>query len=251
MKSVEDVKEKIKRLAEEFSLKFGPEMFKAAVISKEDYVKLIFILGCPMDPYMKFGKTREERIRNYNAFVRSKEFSEEAKRASGTVVEKKYFNRLLEKMEEKKVKKEFERILEKIGLEGSTPVAILTEPENEEESKLVFGEVLFHEWIHVLLRHNEIDFKKTEDIGASENYEEGLVSYMQIFLTTQDKDFKQRIRDKLKKVKAELDAKGEKLDEYTEDVFDKTLFWNDLLKDKKTPEERRKAIEKAMKKLKD
>lgn len=246
MKGIEVAKEKIRRLAEEFGLKFDPKMFKAAVISKEDYVKLIFILGCPMDPYMKFGKTREERIKKYSVFVRSKEFSEEVKRASGTVVEKEYADLLLEKMDDSVVKKEFGSMFEKIGADDAVPVAVLTEPGNEEEAKFVFGEILFHEWIHVLLSFNNIESEHKPDISASGNLHEGLTSYMQIFLTNENKDFGPQIKAKLEKVKAELEAKGEKLDEYTEDVFDKTLFWNDLLKDKKTPKERRKAIEETL-----
>lgn len=242
-------KEKIKRLAEEFGLRYDSKAFVVRVIPKKDFVKMLYIFGCPLDPYMKFGKTRKERVKNYKAFISSEEFQKEAKRASGTVIEKKYFDIIMKNIKDAKVKKEFKRMVKKLNLKKSIPLAVVTKASNEKESRFLFEHVLFHEWIHTLLRYNKADIKRDKDITISENYEEGLVSYMQIFLTSKNKNFGPHIKATLRKIKADLKAKGDKLDAYHKDVFEKMLFWDDVLKNKKTTKARRKAIEAVIRKL--
>ena len=101
---IEKKRKDIKKLAEEFNFNYDSETFKAVIITKKDFVKLIYLVGCPAEPYSLFGKTIKARVKKYYEFILSNEFSKEIKRPSGTVIEKEYSKKVMEKIKDEKMK---------------------------------------------------------------------------------------------------------------------------------------------------
>jgi len=239
---IEKTKTDIKELALEFGLKYNQKIFRVSIISKKDFVKLIYLLGCPAKPYVLFGKTIKERIKNYDEFICSKEFHKEIKKPSGSVVPKEFCMGVMKRIDDKKLRKEFKKIIGKLRLNNSVPTTVITKSTNKREKKL-FSTIVFHEWIHVLLHHNNIFFQKIK--SNYWNFDEGLTEYLQLFLKSKNKDFEKRIKIKMKNT-----GKIRKSDKYIEHVFKKLSYWNKILRDKRSPEDRYKSVLNVMRRMK-
>ncbi|MFH1270674.1 MAG: hypothetical protein ABII03_03490, partial [Nanoarchaeota archaeon] len=74
------IKAQIKKLAKEFDLKYNPEWFNFMWITTRQEILTEYIGDCPDPIYMKYGKTPNERIKNIDKFVNSKDFKSCLKR---------------------------------------------------------------------------------------------------------------------------------------------------------------------------
>lgn len=174
------MKSRLRRLAKEFNLRFSETWFKLIWISKRENILLEYMWMCPDPIYNKYGKTPYERAKNIECFIDSEEFKECLGRFGGQVIErntfKKYFPGWINEIENLEVMGElysiYKKILGAIGM-GSR-IAVLTKSSKKSEIEKVKSFVLFHEFIHILVNENKLDFKDWR-------YNEGLVTYFQEF----------------------------------------------------------------------
>jgi hypothetical protein len=221
---------KIKKLAKDFNLKYNPNWFRYLWISVKHEVLMEYI-GMSLDPiYQKYGKNAEQRIKNIDKFVKSKDFKICLKRYGGQVLKKSDLNKnekLIKKIDNGKLKNELLKFLEKVkkNIGNANYLATLTTPRNEKERKWQM-KILRHEWIHILLYQNKLRF---QDINKKFwPYDEGINEYLGSIL---DKTLEELeiIRDK-------------------ENYPIEKKYWiyaikfRELLKNKKTPKERKGAV---------
>lgn len=225
--NVQRVKSQIKKLAEEFNLKYNSNWFKHLWISVRHEILTEYIGTCPDPIYQKYGKTAEQRIKNIDKFVNSKDFKNCLKRYGGQVIQKSKL-----KKEEKGIKqikdKEFLKFHEKLKKQfgKNNFLALLTIPRNKREKEWQMKFCLRHEWIHILLHKNKIQF---QEIAIKYwPYDEGINEYMGAYLDA-NLDNLEKFRDK-------------------EDYPIEKKYWiyaiklREFFKDKNTPKERKKAI---------
>ena len=62
---------KLKRLAEEFDMKFDIKIFKKNIVSEQDCLLLQFISGAPVNGFDNFGTTLKQRAKNIDRFLAS------------------------------------------------------------------------------------------------------------------------------------------------------------------------------------
>lgn len=172
---------KLKKLAEEFDLKFNKNWFSYIWISKR-HARYLEYTGMCFDPvYTRFGKTIEKRIANIEKFESSEEFKKIKKEFSGQAITKKEINKGIKhckKIKNKKIKEELLSLYYKIGhnlKEGN--LALLTETKNKKQKEILLKNILLHEWIHHLLIKNNIYFKSVSE--SYWKYDEGLVTYLE------------------------------------------------------------------------
>ncbi len=174
------MKFKLRRLAREFNLRFSETWFKLIWISKRENILLEYMWMCPDPIYIKYGKTSYERAKNIECFIDSDEFKECLERFGGQVIErntfKKYFPGWINEIENLEIRRELHTIYKKIsGAMGMGPrIAVLTKSSKKSEIEKIKSFVLFHEFIHILVNENKLDFKDWR-------YNEGLVTYLQEF----------------------------------------------------------------------
>ena len=85
---INQIKSQIRKIAKEFDLKYKAEWFNVMWISKRQEILTEYIGDCPDPIYNKYGKTAEQRIKNLDKFVNSKDFLNCLKRFGGQVAEK-------------------------------------------------------------------------------------------------------------------------------------------------------------------
>ena len=83
------IKFQIKKIANEFNLKYNSKWFAYLWISVRMEILTEYIGFCPDPIYEKYGKTPAERIRNIKEFETSKDFKKCLKRYGGQAVSKK------------------------------------------------------------------------------------------------------------------------------------------------------------------
>jgi len=172
--------EKLKKLAEEFNLKYKDKWFQQIWVSKEENIFLEYLWMCPDPIYKKYGKNPLDRAKNIEAFLASDDFLECINRWGGQVIEsnsfKKYFLIWINYIENNEIKtkyiKFYNRIIKELKLKNSS-VAILTKSKKEHEKRKLKSIILFHEWIHILLESNKLRIKNNW------KYNEGLVTFFQ------------------------------------------------------------------------
>ena len=224
------IKDQIKKLSKEFDLKYNPSWFKRSWISVRHEILTEYI-GMSSDPiYQKYGKTAEQRIKNINKFVNSKDFKNCLKRYGGQVAKKKDLNKeekLIEQIKDEKLKKELLEFQEKIRrqFERTDYLALLTIPRNNKEKKEQIS-ILRHEWIHILLHENKINFQSI--YKKLWTYDEGINEYLGAYL---DKTL-----NNLEKFKDKENYPTEKK------YWVYAIKFRELLKGKNTPKERKKTI---------
>lgn len=225
-------KNKIKILAQQFDLKYNPKIFKVVYLSKKELVLINFLTGCPEPEYLKFGKKVNQRIKNIENFINSKEFKMKIKKQGGCVTSKKYFEKSVKKIQNKKIRNEYIKIIKKFKYDISNMGSvILSKPENKKESEFS-KKILFHEWIHALLIYNKIHFQNIK--WKYWKLDEGLTTYIEYFL----KPYIEKI------------LKTKSKNKFFQIYVKNALKWHKILKDKKTSKERRKTILDYYKKLK-
>ncbi len=237
---VNQVKAQLKKLAKEFDLKYNAEWFKHIFVSKRENIFIEYIWMCPDPIYNKYGKNSLERAKNIEKLINSKEFGELTNRYGGQVIREKSFNKFFLKrvknIENEKIKKEFLKIYKKIKntLRNQIEIAVLTKSNIKKEKEFVMGIILLHEWIHVLLVRNNIDFRKSD--GKYWQYNEGLVTFCQEF-----------VENNLD----ELELKAKEITYPMEhQYYVYAIKFRELLKKTNIPKERKKIILNKLKELK-
>ncbi|MDP4039561.1 MAG: hypothetical protein Q8P57_03210 [Candidatus Pacearchaeota archaeon] len=228
---VQKAKSHIKKLAEKFDLKYNPNWFKHLWISVRHEILTEYIGNCPDPIYQKYGKTAKQKIKNIDKFVNSKDFQNCLKRYGGQVSQKselKQEEKWIKKIDNEELRNELLKFHEELKNQfGETDfLALLTIPRNEKEKEWQMRFCLRHEWIHILLDKNKIQFQ--EIAKKYWPYDEGINEYMGAYLDGTLNKF-EKFRDK-------------------EDYPMEKKYWvyaiklRELLKDKKTSEERKKAL---------
>jgi len=165
-------------------------------------------------------------------FVQSKGFKDVSKELSGSIIKKKSLNTaLIRKIEDNRTRKEYEQFYKMVNKAPGEVVVILTKPSNNRERKKV-NDFLIHEYIHLLLIQNNIEFK---NIGAEQwVLDEGLVIFMEYYIHGDSRKIMQ--------------AKSE--DKYTSICLDYAKKWAKILNNKK-PKERKRIILNFYRKIKE
>lgn len=195
---INKIKKQIKNIAKDFGLKYDLKWFEYMWISKRQEILIEFVGTCPDPIYNKYGKTPNQRIKNINKFVKSKDFLKCIKRFGGQVAEKKTLKeeeKMYRKISNKKIKKELLRIHFKIKdkLKETNQIALLTKTNIKKEKEWIEKDILRHEWLHILLCKNKINFQKINK--KYWKYDEGLVEYLGSYI---DKNLSklEKFRDK-------------------------------------------------------
>lgn len=238
--TIPQIKSQLKKLAEDFDLKYNAEWFSHIWISTRLEILSEYIGDCPDPIYVKYGKTPNQKIANINKFVSSKDFRDCLKRYGGQVASKSELNQELnwaKKIPNEELKREVSAFYKKLAvkLHKTSHIALLTIPKSKHEEYWQLKFILRHEWIHILLSKNKIDFQKAKS-KAYWPYDEGINEYMGAYL---DKTLTklEKFRDK---EKYPMEKKN----------WIYALKFRNLLKNCKTPKERRQTLTKFLKELK-
>tara|TARA_Y100000310_G_scaffold322053_2_gene380584 strand:+ start:427 stop:1152 length:726 start_codon:yes stop_codon:yes gene_type:complete len=178
-------KSQIKKLAEDFGLRYNPEWFRYIWISVRHEILTEYVGNCPDPVYQKYGKTAEQRIKNIDAFVSSKDFKDCLRRYGGQVVQRKDLPKeikLIRKIEDESLRDELLRFYKNLERRFSKNdfLALLTIPRNKKERVWQVKSCLRHEWIHILLDKNKIKFQEISEKYWP--YDEGLNEYLGSYL---------------------------------------------------------------------
>jgi hypothetical protein len=229
--TVRKAKSQIKKLAEEFDLKYNPNWFRHLWISVRHEILTEYIGTCPDPIYQKYGKTAEQRIKNIDKFVNSKDFQDCLKRYGGQVAQKselKQEEKWIKQIKNEELKNELLKFHAKIKNQFGKAnfLALLTIPRNKKEKEWQMRFCLRHEWIHILLDNNKIQFQEISKKYWP--YDEGINEYMGTFLDG--------TLEKLEKFRDKENYPMEKKN------WVYAIKLRELFKDKKIPRDRKKAI---------
>ena len=215
---------KLKRLAEEFDMKFDHKIFKKNIVNRQDCTLLQFITGAPIPPeFNKFGMTLTQRAKNIEAFL-SFDMSAYRNLGEGLVVDIQETLDIVKSIKNQKIKKRLLALLNNLKSYAGEAVVIV-EPTEQYQNRNV-NRVLYHEWIHVLVDYNGLTFKDWR-------YNEAFTVYLEHYLKTMDnKDMK----DLRLMVKKASHKKG-----YGQ-VTRRMGRFIKLFSDKRTPEKRMAAL---------
>ncbi|MEJ2267726.1 MAG: hypothetical protein P8X70_01480 [Nanoarchaeota archaeon] len=202
---INQIKNKIKQIAKDFDLEYNAEWFDYIWIPKRQEILIEFIGDCPDPIYKKYGKTTLQRIKNLDKFIQSKDFQNCIKRFGGQVAEKKDLQkeeRLYKKISNKKIREELLNVYLKVKekLKNAEQIALITKTNIKKEKEWIEKFILKHEWIHILLYKNKIDFQKINK--KYWKYDEGLVEFLGVYID--------RNLDKLEKFRDEEQYPTEK-----------------------------------------
>ena len=223
------VRLQIRRIAKEFNLSYYEESYSLLFISKRECC-LRNYLAAPM--YAEFGITPEERARSAKRFLNSSLYAQVTGPGSieGCVMTRKELEdeqEVIAQVEDPDLRAEYETLYDKLAhhMQGKR-LTLLSKPETENERRRLEYLVL-HEWLHVLLMDNEIVF---QDRGKSWEWDEGLVTYLMAFLGKEYLD-----------VPVHEGGEGAP-DNLRQRYREAGRRWREILKDKRTPEERKATI---------
>ncbi len=198
---------------------------------------LLYLSTCPDPLFKKFGTTIKQRVENVETFFKSKEFKVLLKKPGGSVLTKRELNRGLnysKKIKDKKIRSDYYKIYKKIRrVLKNSHVALLARLKSKREMKFTFNIILFHEWIHVLLIKNRIYFQNIKK--SYWELDEGLTTYLENFAN-----------NKIDRIKKGLPG----LNGLSKIYYSNAKKWHNILKNAKTPKERKKRILNFYRKLK-
>lgn len=235
---INQIKSQIKKIAKEFDLKYKAEWFNIMWISKRQEILTEFIGDCPDPLYNKYGKSLEQRIRNLNKFVNSKDFLNCLKRFGGQVAEKRTLKKeenWYKKIQNKKIRLELLKLNAKIKtkLKKTNQIALLTKTNIKKEKDWLGKYILRHEWIHILLHKNKVSFQEVHKKYWS--YDEGINEYLGAYLD--------RTLNKLEKFRDKETYPMEKKN------WVYAIKFRELLKNKTTSKQRKETIKELVKRL--
>ncbi len=158
------IKKQIRQLANEFDLEYNSRWFNYLWITKKEEILTEYILGCPDPVYNKYGFSVSERTKNLHKFVKSKIFKSLLKRYGGSVISNKESNKiksLTDSLKNIKEKQELLNLAKRIENRTNKGlyIALLTRTNNKKEYEFILKTILLHEWIHILLNKNYINFR--------------------------------------------------------------------------------------------
>jgi len=238
---IEEIRRNIQELAKNFDLKYKKELYKVTFLTSEEFTILQFLIGCPEPLYVKFGKNIQERMKNIDRFLDSRDFIKLSKeKIGGSVLDSKdiiNFHKNISNLKDYWIKNKCKKILRKIKSSVTKMVVVVTTTKNERQRKFLFNIVLFHEWIHILLFSNKIRSIKPKQWVL----DEGLTTYLQIFFENKKTNISKIIKKRLKIAKK---------DSLYRIYARNALKFNKILKNKKDPIERKRVILNYYKKLK-
>lgn len=231
------IKSQIKKLSEEFNLRYNPAEYGFMWISKR-HARYLEYVGMSHDPiYTRFGKTVEKKIENIEKFERSKEFKKIKNEYGGQAITKKEILKGIKdckKIRKPKLRRELLNLHNNLLLNlKEDNLALLTKTNNKNEKKILLNSFLLHEWIHLLLMKNKIYFKSISE--KYWKYDEGLVTYLEYYLQNR-LNYLEFIRNKTKYP-------------HQKKYYIYAIKFREFLKTKKTPRERKKAILRLIKEL--
>ena len=226
---LESARRLVRQVAQEFGLEYRPESYSFLFVSKRESC-LRNYLAAPM--YSEFGATEAERVQNLEKFLNSPLYTAVTRPGSteGCVMTREELEderAVVAQIANPSLRAEYEALYNKLAchMQGRF-LTLLSWPETEWESHEGLEYTVLHEWLHVLLMDNGIFF---QDRGKSWEWDEGLVTYLMAFLGKED-----------------LDGPGKYAPPAVAEIEDKSYKaarrWQEILKDKQTPEERRSAI---------
>ena len=235
-----NIKNQLKHLARDFDLNYNPSWFDVMWIPTRLEILTEYVGDCPDPIYIKYGKTPEARNHNISKFVNSKDFKDCLKRYGGQVASRSELKKEVKwvsQIKDKKIKKELLAFYEKLAkkLNKTSYIALLTIPKSKKEEYWQLKFILRHEWIHILLSRNNIDFQKAKSKDYW-RYDEGINDYMGAYLDNS--------LNKLEKFRDKEKYSMEKQN------WIYAIKFRELLKDCRTPKERKRVLTKFIKNLK-
>jgi len=237
--TISKVKAQLKKISKDFALKFDKEWFKHLWISNRLEILTEYLGTCPDPIYQKYGKNPNERIRNLDKFVDSRDFKECLKRYGGQVAhrsELKQEEKWIKQINNKKIRKELLEFHAKLkkSFGKAKFLALVTKPRNEKERKWQLSYCIREEWIHILLDINKIKF---QDIKKKYwPYDEGIATYFAFYL-----------ENKLNRLEKFRDKEKYPMEK---EYYIYAIKFRQLFKNKKSPEDRKKALIKLLNSLK-
>jgi hypothetical protein len=235
------VRQKIQEISKDFDLRYKEELYRVMFLNSEEFVILQFLIGCPEPYYNKFGKRIQERVKNINEFQNSNTFLKYKKGFRGGSVldyrDLKKFQYCINNLRDKNIIIKCNKILRKLKSFTNKTIVVITIPKTKKQQKFVLGIILFHEWIHILLFSNGIKQKKPKQWVL----DEGLATYLQTYFEKKKSNISKILKQRIRKSKK---------DSLYKTYGKNALKFNNILKNKKDPTERKKAILDYYKKLK-
>ena len=179
------IKKKLKKISSDFDLDYNPPWFNYSWISKKQEILSEFLSDCTDKIYLRYGKSINQRLKNLDVFVSSKDFNKCTKRYGGQVYKSenlRLHQKLLSGINNPWAKHELSNLisLAKKSLRHSDFLVLLTRTTSVKEREFLLGQILFHEWIHIILFKNGICFQKK---GLKYwQYDEGLNEYLAAYV---------------------------------------------------------------------
>ncbi len=223
-----NLKPQIKKLAKDFGLKYNSNWFDYMWISKRDEIILQYIGNCLDNVYDKYGDCPEGRIKNISKFFKN-DLKKLSKRYGGEVYSQEsleYQKMIINDISNIKIRKEIQELLIRIHKHLTSNKITLITKTNLKKEKEGISRILRHEFIHILLFNNNIEFGKiNKNIWM---YDEGLCCYMEAYLD----DTINLLEARFKKLKYP----------YEKQYYGYSLKYKKLLKNTKTPKQRKNVI---------
>lgn len=232
---IDNIKIQIKKVAKDFGLKYNPKWFDYMWITKRDEIILQYIGNCLDSVYKKYGYGIE-RIQSIDKFFKN-DLDKLSKRYGGEVYSIESLNYqigLLPSIKDEPIRTEISKLLKKIKKRlKSNKIALITKTNIKNEYEGITG-ILRHEWFHILLFKNNLEFGKISN--KLWMYDEGLCTYLEAYI---DKNINQ----------LEVKVKARQYP-YEKKYFVFAIKFRELLKNKTTPKQKRDVLLKLYKNLK-
>ena len=173
------IRQRVRRKAQIFGLKYSVDMFSHMYISKQQAVLRNFLAGSRDPRYTKFGRSKKARAQHIGQFMRSAAYKLDSSKIRGSVISLKELKReqkLLEQMKNKKAVSLLSSLYRKVETELSgNNIIIIAKPHTKADKKR-FPEVYTHLLVVQLLLANNIYFS---DIKRSYwRWDSGLCTYI-------------------------------------------------------------------------
>ncbi len=225
---INSIKSQIKKLSKDFGLKYNPKWFNYIWISKRDEIILQYIGNCLDSVYDKYGDYDNGRIKNISKFFKN-DLKRLSKRYGGEVYSIEslvYQKKIIANIKDKSIRTEILKLLNKIKKHlTNKKIALITRTNIKNEYKDIMG-ILRHEWLHILLFQNNIEFGKINN--KLWMYDEGLCTY-----------FESYIDGTINQLGAKVKARQYP---YEKKYFVYAIKFRELLKNKKTSTQRKNTI---------
>jgi hypothetical protein len=181
MQTVKSIRKQIKDIARKFGLRYNKNWFSYIWVPTKVEIISEYVGNCPDPIYQKFGRSPKTRMKNFNRFLRSKAYKDLLKRHGGQVAHKDHLNEeiyLILQIKDRKIKRQMITFYSHLAkkFQSTESVAVLALPKKKEDRERQLSYCLRHEWIHILLEKNNIDFQRINPKYWA--YDEGLSEFI-------------------------------------------------------------------------